>query len=406
MNTFLAAGLLPALALIAGPTHAATLSFLVSDQDTDQVLVATDLNGDGDTDDDGEVRTFFSAANASGLTSPSGNVFALGQSADGSVLLGDGDTDSVYRVRDNNTNGTADDAGEAVLWFSGSANAAGYKLNTPNGIATGPDGAVYVVEADTNGSPTGDWVYRTQDLNGDGDANDAGEATRWLSLTGLNAKSSPFEIRFSGNDAYVIDTAGTDNDRIYRASDANNDGVIGAGEVGIFAEETKAYGALFDFAMDVGGGSVWTWQWLAEAGKWSVFKLTDLDGSGLIDAAAEVAEAWSTALLPAGYTGLAGFGMDYDDVTGNILLAMNGPAANGKWIAQLTDLDGDGLFLSAGESGIVLSKSDQGTYPSRPRNVSYYSTPDQPSPVPLPATLPLAGAGLAGLAALRRRRVR
>jgi hypothetical protein len=292
MNKFLAAGLLPALAIIAGPTHAVTLSFLVSDQDSNQVLVATDLNGDGDTDDEGE----------------------------------------------------------AVLWFSGAANAAGYKLNTPNGIATGPDGAVYVVEADTTGSPTGDWVYRTQDLNGDG--------------------------------------------------------VIGAGKVGTFAKETKAYGALSDFAMDVGGGSIWTWQWLAAAGKWSVFKLTDLDDSGLIDAATEVAEAWSTTLLPAGYTGLAGFGMDYDDATGNILLAMNGSAANGKWIAELKDLDGDGLFLSAGETGIVLSKSDQGSYPARPRNVACYSTPDQPSPVPLPATLPLAGARLAGLAALSRRRVR
>ena len=401
-----AAGLLPALALLAAPAGAATSSFLVSDQGTDQILLATDLNGDGDTNDEGEVGVFFSAANASGLASPTGNVFGLSQTKSGSVLIGDGDTDSVYRLFDLDGDGTAESAGEAAVWFSGTTNAAGYKLNTPNGIAEGPDGAVYVVEADTTGSPTGDWVYRTQDLNGDGDANDAGEATRWLSLTGLKATSSPFEIRFDGDTAYITDTAGGAADVIYTARDADGNGVIEAGEVHEFASEANSYGALFDFALDVGMGSVWTWQWLAEGGIASVFRLTDLDGSGVIDAANEVVEAWNTTLLPAGYSFLAGFGLDLNDKTGEVFITSNGSTPGSDWIIRLLDENGDGTFWDDGETTVALSRLDQGTWPDRPRNVAVYATPgDAPAPVPLPAALPLFAAGLGALGLLHRRRV-
>jgi hypothetical protein len=399
----LAAGLVPALSLMAGLGEAATLSpFLVSDQGADEVLLATDLNGDGDTNDPGEMKVFYSAANASGLPAGSGNVFSLSQVADGSVLIGDGDTDSVYRLRDEDFDGTAQGEGEARVWFSGSGNAAGFRLNTPNGIAEGPDGAVYVVEADTGGFPTGDWVYRTVDLNGDGDANDAGEATRWLDLKAVNPASSPFEIRFDGDTAYVMDTAGATPNVIYAARDADGNGVVEGTELRTFASQTTLPGVNFDFAMDVGLGSVWTWQWLPVNGVSSVFRLTDLDGSGLIDAAEEAVEVWNTTLLDPAYTFLAGFGLDLNDATGEIFITSNAGAENGRWILRLLDRDGDGSFWDEGEGRVVLSGDAQGTYPDRPRNVAVYEP--QVAPVPLPAALPLLLAGLGGLALLRRSR--
>jgi hypothetical protein len=389
------------LALLAAlPASAATLSsFLVSDQGRDEIQLATDLNGDGDTNDAGEVSVFFSAANASGLGAASGNVFALGQTNGGSVLIGDGDTDSVYRLTDTDRDGTAQGAGEAQVWFSGSANAAGFRLNTPNGIAEGPDGAIYVVEADTSGSPTGDWVYRTQDLNGDGDANDAGEATQWLNLKAINAASSPFEIRFEGDTAYLIDSAGATDNVIYAARDADGNGVVEGAEVNVFASAATT-GATFDFAMDVGLGSVWTWQWLPESGLSSVFRLTDLDGSGDIDAS-ETAEVWNTSLLDSVYSFFAGFGLALNDATGEILITSNDTGAAGDWIVRLLDLDGDGAFWGTDETSVVLSRLDQGTYPDRPRNVAFYNAPV--APVPVPAGLPLLAAGIGALALLRRR---
>lgn len=386
-------------ALTPGLCAAATLSsFLVADQTRDEILLATDRNGDGDTNDPGEVTRFFSAANGSGLALPAGNVFALGQTSSGAVFAGDGGTDTVYRLRDRNRNGTADDPGEASVWFSGAANAAGFRLNTPNGIAEGPDGAIYVVEADTAGSPTGDWVYRTQDLNGDGDANDAGEATRWLDLKALNPASSPFEIRFDGDDAYIIDSAGATPNTIYRARDADGNGVVEGAEVTVFATDATT-GATFDFAMDVGLGSVWTWQWLPENGLSSVFRLTDLDGSGSIDPT-ETVEVWNTSLLDPVYGFLAGFGLALNDATGEVLITSNSGSANGTWITRLLDLDGDGAFWGDGESRVVLSLAEHGSAPQRPRNVAFYT----PAPVPLPATLPLLAAALGAAALLRRTR--
>ncbi|MFT3988190.1 VPLPA-CTERM sorting domain-containing protein [Aestuariivirga sp.] len=402
----LLSGTVLASAAFTSSASAATVSstFLFSDQATNQIVLSVDRNGDGDMNDAGETTSFFDSGNLSGLTGASGNVFSLSQSkTNKTILIGEGNTDSVYRLSDNNADGDANDADEAHVWFSGSDNAEGFKLNTPNGIAEGPDGAVYIVEADTTGSPTGDWVYRTVDLNGDGDANDEGEATKWLSLTGLNSASSPFEIRFDGDTAYIMDTAGTTPDVIYRAVDANGDNVIGAGEVTAFATEGQAFGANFDFAMDTYKGGLLTWQWLASSGVSAVYSLHDLNGNGIIDQASEVVQAWSTTLLGAGYTFLAGFGLSVNQETGEVLITSNASGANGDWIIRLLDLDGDGTFFGAGEWSFVLDRLDQGTYPDRPRNVSFYDAPEV-SPVPVPGALPLLASGLVGLGVLARRR--
>lgn len=388
----LGAALAPAMA------GAATMStFLVSDQTRDEIQLATDLNGDGDANDPGEVSVFFSAASRAGLGAVTGNVFSIHQTRSGAVLFGDGDTDSVYLLRDRNGDGSAQGKNEARLWFSAAGNASGYTLKTPNGIAQGPDGAVYIVEADTSPA-TGDWVYRTQDLNGDGDANDAGEATRWLDLKALNASSSPFEIRFDGDTAYIIDSAGATPNVIYRARDADGSGAIEAGEVNVFAQ-ADAIGAVFDFAMDVYKDSLLTWQWLSTGGVSSVFRLTDADGNGSIDAS-ETFEVWNTTLLDPLYTFLAGFSMSVNQDTGEVFILSNAGSANGRWIARLFDLDGDGAFWGAGESEVVLSNLYQPDAIQRPRAVETYATP---APVPLPAGLPLL-AGAVGLMALLRRR--
>ena len=404
MRHFIASGALLPLCVTAAAA-APVSSFLLADQGTDQVVLLQDLNGDGDTTDAGEAKVYFDASNGSGLSTPSNNVFSLVQAKDGSVYLGDGNSDTVYRTRDLDGDGSANGVGEAQVWFSGSGNASGYTLNTPNGIAEGPDGAVYVVEADTTGKPTGDYVYRTLDLNGDGDANDAGEVTPWLSLTGLNAASSPFQIDFDGDTAYIADTAGATPDTIYAARDANGDGVIGDGEVSAFATEGAGTLANFDLAIAAGLGSVFTWQWLADEDVASVFRLTDLDGSGTIDTPEETQEVWNTTLLGSEYDFLAGFGMALNDATGELLITSNDSNAEGDWVMRLLDLDGDGAFWGDDEWNAVLARSEGGTYPNRARQVAFYTNAGA-TPVPLPAGLPVLSAALAGLALIRRRRAK
>ncbi len=358
------------------PAYQPLQGVLLGDQGSDQIFHLRDLNGDGDATDAGERLAFFDATNASGLSSPTGNVFAIHQAPDGTVFAGDGDTDSVYALRDMNGDGDATDAGEASPWFS-DANAAGLPFVTPNGIATGPDGALYVVNAGVIAGPVDDVIYRTVDLNSDGDANDLGEATVWLDLQTLNAKSSAFDLSFAGNVAYVADTNGADPDTIYRIEDLDGDGTIETGEAKIFISDGNPFGAPVDFAHAVAGDNVYTWELTASGGVSHVYRLTDLNGSGDIDQAAEAVEVWNTGNLPAGFDNQVGFAIAAA-ANGDLVVASNGGAANQRNVVRLTDLNGDNDYLDDGETIILASNSLDAAVGQRPRALAFYQdgTPD------------------------------
>jgi Ca2+-binding RTX toxin-like protein len=358
------------------PAYQPLQGVLLGDQGSDQIIHLRDLNGDGDATDDGERAAFFDATNASGLASPAGNVFAIHQAPNGTVYAGDGDTDSVYALRDMNGDGDANDAGEASVWFSAD-NAAGLPFITPNGIATGPDGALYVVNAGVIAGPVDDVIYRTVDLNGDGDANDLGEASAWLDLQTLNAKSSAFDLSFSGNVAYVTDTNGADPDTVYRIEDLDGDGTIETGEAKIFVADGNPFGAPVDFAHAAANGSVYTWELTASGGVSHVYRLTDLNGSGDIDQAAEAVEVWNTSKLPAGFDNQVGFAIAAS-ANGDLVVASNGGAASQRNVVRLSDLNGDGDYLDDGETIILASNALDAAVGQRPRSLAFYQdgTPD------------------------------
>jgi len=367
--------LVPEVALT--PAYQPLEGLLVGDQGSDKLFLLHDFNGDGDAADAGERQVFFDAANASGLPNPAGNVFAIHQADDGTVYAGDGDTDSVYALRDMNGDGDANDAGEARVWFS-SANAGGLPLVTPNGVAEGPDGAIYVVNAGVIAGPVDDLVYRTVDLNGDGDADDTGEATVWLDLQTLNAKSSAFDINFAGAVAYISDTNGADPDTIYRAEDRDGDGVIEAGEAKVFISDGNPFGVALDFAHAVQGDSVLTLELTPGAGGVAhVYRLTDLNGSGDIDLAKEAVEVWNTGLVPVGFENSVGFSIAASE-NGDVAVISNGGAANQRNVVRLSDLNGDGDYLDAGETILAASNALDAAFGQRPRALAFYQdgTPD------------------------------
>ena len=387
-----------ALAVIPGVLSASTINpFLWSDQTNDALYLSRDIDGNGDVNGVGETTIFFGEGNLAGLVDPAANIFTLGQAKTGEVYVGDGGTDTVYRLRDRDGNGQG--KGESRVWFS-AENASGLSLNTPNGVDVGPDGAVYVVEADTIGNPSGDFVYRTEDLNGDGDANDAGEATVWLDLQGLNPKSSGFEIKFDGDVAYIVDLVGSDPDIVYRAEDTNGDGVVSADEVTSFIDNDNPFGVPVDFAFEASGGSFFFWEFLNFSGPSALRKVTDLDGSGAIDAANEVAEVWNDGLLDAAFRKFVGFGIAVDDESGDVVLTSNGGPAETDFLIYLSDLNGDGDYFDVGETVVPLSQAAAGL-PARARNAEFYNAP---TPVPLPAGLPLLSIGLICMAGLKARR--
>ena len=339
---------------------------------SDKLYLLVDNNGDGDAADEGERIVFYDQSNAEGLGdgNPTGNILNVAQASDLSVYFGDGDTDAVYRLIDTNDDGDANDKGESTLWFSEADNAAGFTLPTPNGIAEGADGAIYIVNAGVSSRPS-DAIYRTEDLNGDGDANDEGEATMWLDLSEFVPTSSPYDLSFIGDRGYLIDPSGGAEDSIYTFRDDDGSGTIDAGEFSVFATKTDT-GAPIDFTAAADGESMVVWEWLdRDTGVYSVVRLEDLDGSGSIDQPNETVEIWNTNELPGVFDTFAGFSIA---ATGNgqIALTSNASDASGDNVYILTDLNGDGDYFDTGESNVLASRALDGDTLHRPRSLEFY----------------------------------
>ncbi|KIC48030.1 Ig-like domain-containing protein [Tateyamaria sp. ANG-S1] len=342
---------------------------LVADQRKDQVLLLQDLDGDGTAQGPGETTVFFDADNASGLDTPTNNIFTVHQADDKSVYVGDGTTDTIYRLIDTNADGDAQDEGEATVWFSAD-NAGGLSTVTPNGIAEGADGAIYISNAGTASAPQ-DAIYRTVDLNGDGDANDAGEATVWLDLQTVIDTSVPFDLSFDGDVAYLNDLAGTGTDVIYRIEDANGDGTIQTDEVTSFISDDMSFGAPVDISSAVSvDGSLYTLTWFPDGDEeLKIYRLNDLDGSGQIDSLFEAVEVWNASAMPDGIPAEIGFSLATDG-DGGLILTANSFAGDAS-VVQLTNLNGDGDFFDAGETTILGSDQYDGQL-VRPRAVAAY----------------------------------
>lgn len=348
---------------------------LVGDFDRDQILFLQDRNGDGDARDAGETTVFFDDTNLSGFAAPTNSVFNIYQASDLSVFAGDGGSDTVWRLKDTNGDGDANDADEAKVWFS-EANAAGLTLPTPNGIAEGGDGAIYVVNAGVSSRPA-DAVYRTADLNGDGDANDIGEATVWADLQALIPTSSAFDISFVGDVAYVNDTAGGDPNVIWRLEDKNGDGTVTSDEAVIFISETLSFGAPLEFANAAApDGSIYTLSFLPAFGDPALlYRLTDLDGSGQIDDATEAVEVWNDSALPDGFDFSLGFSVAADE-DGRVVLTANSFASTND-VIELQDLNADGDFLDEGETVVFGVEGPDSI--GRSRSLAFYEGAPAPA---------------------------
>ncbi|MCE7975161.1 MAG: hypothetical protein DYG92_12690 [Leptolyngbya sp. PLA1] len=345
----------------------------VSDTGLDTVYLCRDLNGDGDAGDTGETKVFFDNSNAV-FFSGAGAVFTIGVAADGRVFVGDGDTDSLYALRDVNGDGDANDEGEAVLYF---ATVSTLQLfQTPGGVAFGPEGVVYASTAGAGATLTADYVYRLQDLNADGDADDNFEYSVYIDLSTLVVGSSCFDLAASGSTLYLVDTRGGAEDVIFAARDADASGTIDAGELREFYSTARVLGPGIGTGIGVDGEDVYVVDSTSSIPVQKVWRLRDLDGSGLIDLPSEVTEVWSEALVPAGVT----LGSAFDLAVGPpgvIGLVSSGSDLQDN-VLVLTDRNADGDFMDAGETAAMVVGNGAGVFADNARAIYFGVTPAAP----------------------------
>ncbi len=205
----------------------------VCDSTVDIVLMLEDVDGNGSALGGGEHKVFFDGVNnASGVAMAS----AQGITADllGNVFVAVSNTSSVgvdmiLKLTDLNADGDANDIGEAVIYCQ-IPNQLALGDSIPTEVVVAPDGKLYYAEVGATGVNI-KGVYRCDDLNTDGDANDPGEVSLfWAPSSGGNPFYWGLAVAPDGT-FYITDHG---NEQVWRARDANNDGVIQASEEGVF----------------------------------------------------------------------------------------------------------------------------------------------------------------------------
>ncbi|MEM8714058.1 MAG: hypothetical protein AAGG01_24200 [Planctomycetota bacterium] len=201
---------------------------LVTDTAGDSIWLLSDLNANGDYNDAGEVGLFF---NDLGGTIDLTNNAGILRSDDGAVWVSDTTEDFVLRLIDLNQDGDAFDANEATIWFDGTAgNPSGVELTSGRGMWRDTDGVFWVASANTGGGGN-DAIVRLEDVNGDGDANDAGEQLEYFVIApgGAVGDSIPAAVSRGADGAiYYVETgsSGVVTKGVWRLEDLDASGTI------------------------------------------------------------------------------------------------------------------------------------------------------------------------------------
>jgi len=200
---------------------------VMGDQGNRNVYLLRDLNDDGDVQDAGESVVFADATNLSGISFafPTGVAFdSLGRI----YITNAGNSfgnDGIYRLVDLNGNGTAQDAGEITEYVGAPFFGPGNGAFSPQEIFFDADDALYM----HNSSSGLFGVWRFRDLNANGRADDAGESNVFWDSTNAagtpaNAGFAIEPDRARAHSMYILQTGSGSVDQLVRLTDLNNDG--------------------------------------------------------------------------------------------------------------------------------------------------------------------------------------
>lgn len=151
----------------------------------------------------------------------------------GGLLVSDLQGDKIYLCRDLNGDGDALDAGEINVWLD-DTNAGGFLLVTGAVLSIAPsyDGSVFFSDLDTGA------VFKCRDLNDDGDVNDDGEIRYFYQGFGSIPAGSPNGLAIDSLGRVYISKArlvSSDSASVVRLEDRNDNGdAFDPGEASVY----------------------------------------------------------------------------------------------------------------------------------------------------------------------------
>lgn len=352
----------------------------VVDSTADKLYGFADLNLDGDFGDALESFVFYDdTIGAQVLSNPTG--LAVGNGA--RFYVADRGTGRVLRFLDSDGDRTAHDPGEAVVFFDGDplVNQSGLTVEQPVRLLVDASETVWVTESNAMGGA--DAVLRLRDLTFDGDANDAGEASRFFApdpgAVPGDTVVADVDIGLDGRLYYVeASTTGFRAPGIYRLDDADASGTIDApGEVSAwFTVPTQPNPVFLQSLASDGAGAFY----LTDTGNDLVWRAEDLNADG---DANDVGEASVFFTLPSS----AIFWDAAPRADGRVLVC--GEDGLGELIV-LDDADASGV-VDPGEAATVFLAGGAGFLPN-PRAAAWELRPMLE--MPTAASVGGVGAGL------------
>ncbi|HKX46695.1 MAG TPA: hypothetical protein VJP77_08320, partial [Planctomycetota bacterium] len=295
----LAATALPAAAQSFFPLapFSHTRDLYVSDSGNDAILRLADLDLDGDFDAFQEVRVFYSDVLG---PFPLGNNNGVTVGLNGVVYVSDSTEDRVIALLDRDGDGSCHGPNEAWVYFDGTGGSvSGIVMGSSANMSIDLNGNVWVsVSGSGSSAPANeDKVVRLVDLNGDGDAQDFGEAVEhWVAPAGSGGDSVPQDVLvgFDGR-LYLVDvpSSGPNAKGVYRLDDADGSGAIDQpGEHAPFFVPPAQPNTPFYWGLGLDASGHF---YLADTGNELVWRFRDADGDQTVDPLTEATVWWQAA---------------------------------------------------------------------------------------------------------------
>lgn len=350
-------------------------TLFVGDTGRHFIVAINDRDGDGDANDAGEHVVYFDGDPNSPSFNGSGIVMLNPRSVALRFLnrlwvangkTGAGDHSSILLLEDHNSDGDANDAGEAVeYWVPLPAGALGDF--SPEHVEVGIDGHVYVLEDGTTGvRPRG--ITKLVDTNGSGTIDLAGEATSFFVLPAQPNTPQLTSFDQDGTGAWCVLDRGNRN--VLRLADVNGSGQIENGtELVVF----WSYGATrdpWDIAVSNANKDVYSGNTTLPD---RLLRASDIDLNGSIQVLTEEFETYSDLIQTVNIDFPRGFALDFHGHEGvgmnfcagdNGLCPCGNPGTSETGCANSTGL-GAGLEAS-GTDGVVNDDLVFASYQTRP----------------------------------------